>query len=211
MRKLAGEVLGRYPRLDVLINNAGAMYTTRQVTEDGIELTWAVNHLAPFLLTTLLLDRLKESAPSRDHHHRVGGAPGRAHPLRRPERRDVLSRLRPLRQTKLANILFTSELARRLKGSGVTANCFHPGLGGERLQPQQRPADGPWHDHALAGVAQPWRRAQRPWCGSPRRRRRSRPTADTTSTRNGGRRAQRAGHADGAAAVGNQRAQCASP
>jgi len=65
VRKLAGEVLARYPRLDVLINNAGAMYARRQATEDGIELTWAVNHLAPFLLTTLLLDRLKEGAPAR--------------------------------------------------------------------------------------------------------------------------------------------------
>ena len=62
VRKLAAEVRSRYPRLDVLVNNAGAMYTTRQLTADGIELTWAVNHLAPFLLTNLLLDRLRASA-----------------------------------------------------------------------------------------------------------------------------------------------------
>jgi NAD(P)-dependent dehydrogenase (short-subunit alcohol dehydrogenase family) len=65
VRKLAAQVLTRYPRLDVLINNAGAMYATRHATKDGIELTWAVNHLAPFLLTTLLLERLKASTPAR--------------------------------------------------------------------------------------------------------------------------------------------------
>src|ERR1700730_2286856 len=65
VRRLADEVLQRHPHVDVLINNAGAMYSTRQLTADGIELTWAVNHLAPFLLTTLLINRLKESAPAR--------------------------------------------------------------------------------------------------------------------------------------------------
>jgi NAD(P)-dependent dehydrogenase (short-subunit alcohol dehydrogenase family) len=65
VRSLAGEVLARYPKLNVLVNNAGAMYGTRQLTKDGIELTWAVNHLAPFLLSKLLLHRLKESAPAR--------------------------------------------------------------------------------------------------------------------------------------------------
>ena len=65
VRRLAAEVLARYPKLDVLVNNAGAMYGTRQLTKDGIELTWAVNHLAPFLLSKLLLQRLKESAPAR--------------------------------------------------------------------------------------------------------------------------------------------------
>ena len=65
VRRLAAEVLARYPKLDVLVNNAGAMYGTRQLTKDGIELTWAVNHLAPFLLSKLLLHRLKESAPAR--------------------------------------------------------------------------------------------------------------------------------------------------
>jgi len=80
VRKLAAEVLARYPRLDVLVNNAGAMHTTRQLTVDGIELTWAVNHLASFLLTTLLLDRLKASAPASIIT--TASAAGRAHPLR---------------------------------------------------------------------------------------------------------------------------------
>ena len=74
VRRLAAEVLARYPRLDVVVNNAGAVYGGRQLTTDGIELTWAVNHLAPFLLTMLLLDRLKESArpgSSRPHPRRI--------------------------------------------------------------------------------------------------------------------------------------------
>jgi NAD(P)-dependent dehydrogenase (short-subunit alcohol dehydrogenase family) len=128
VRSLADEVLGRYPRLDVLVNNAGAMYAGRQVTGDGIELTWAVNHLAPFLLTTLLLGRLKESAPA----HIVTTASAAHQGARIPF--DDLNAERAYRgferygQTKLANILFTRELALRLEGSGVTANCFHPGL-----------------------------------------------------------------------------------
>jgi NAD(P)-dependent dehydrogenase (short-subunit alcohol dehydrogenase family) len=128
VRQLAAEVLAGYARLDVLVNNAGAMHTTRQVTQDGIELTWAVNHLAPFLLTTLLLDRLKASAAARI----ITTASAAHHGARIPF--DDLDAERSYRgfdrygQTKLANILFTSELARRLEGTGVTAVCFHPGL-----------------------------------------------------------------------------------
>ena len=125
---MAAEVLTRYPRLDVLINNAGAMYTTRQATEDGLELTWAVNHLAPFLLTTLLLERLKASAPARvittasEAHH------GAEIPFDDLNGEKVYRGFARYKQTKLANILFTAELARRLEGSGVVASCFHPGL-----------------------------------------------------------------------------------
>jgi NAD(P)-dependent dehydrogenase (short-subunit alcohol dehydrogenase family) len=128
VRRLAAEVLARYPKLDVLINNAGAVYGTRQLTKDGIELTWAVNHLAPFLLTMRLLQRLKESAPARiitttSHAHQGALIPF-----------DDLTAERSYRgfdryaETKLANILFTTELARRLDRTGVTANCFHPGV-----------------------------------------------------------------------------------
>jgi len=80
----------------VLINNAGAMYGTRQLTKDGIEMTWAVNHLAPFLLSKLLIHRLKESAPARIIHHGIAGASGSPHPVRRSQRRALLSRLWPL-------------------------------------------------------------------------------------------------------------------
>ncbi len=131
IRSLAAEVLERYPRLDALANNAGAVNRSRVLTADGIELTWAVNHLAPFLLTNLLLDRLKQSAPARivttssDAHQGARAIPFDDLGASRSYGRMGLSRYG---ETKLANILFTTELARRLEGSGVTANCFHPGL-----------------------------------------------------------------------------------
>ena len=128
VRKLAAEVLDRYPRVDVLINNAGAMYTTRQVTNDGIELTWAVNHLAPFLLTTLLLDQLKASTPSRIITTSSEAHQGTDIPFDDLNAEKSYGGFARYKQSKLANILFTSELARRLNGSGVTAHCFHPGL-----------------------------------------------------------------------------------
>ena len=128
VRKLAGEVLARYPRLDVLVNNAGAMYARRQVTKDGIELTWAVNHLAPFLLTTLLLDRLKESAPARVVTTASAAHQGARIPFEDLNAERSYRGFERYGQTKLANILFTRELARRLEGTGVTATCFHPGL-----------------------------------------------------------------------------------
>jgi NAD(P)-dependent dehydrogenase (short-subunit alcohol dehydrogenase family) len=128
VRGLASQVLTRHEKLDVLVNNAGAMFGTRQLTQDGIEATWAVNHLAPFLLTTLLLDRLRQSVPAR-----IITTASRAHQGAHVAF-DDLNAERSYRgiaryaETKLANILFTRELARRLEGSGVTANCFHPGL-----------------------------------------------------------------------------------
>jgi NAD(P)-dependent dehydrogenase (short-subunit alcohol dehydrogenase family) len=128
VRKLAAEVLSRYPRLDVLVNNAGAMYTTRQLTADGIEQTWAVNHLASFLLTTLLLDRLEASAPARIITTASDAHRGAQLPFEDLNAERSYRGFGRYGQTKLANILFTLELARRLEGSGVTANCFHPGL-----------------------------------------------------------------------------------
>jgi NAD(P)-dependent dehydrogenase (short-subunit alcohol dehydrogenase family) len=128
VRGLAAEVLRQYPRLDVLINNAGAIYSTRQVTADGIELTWAVNHVAPFLLTSLFLDRMKDSAPARIIMT-ASAAHRRAHiPFADLQSERSYGGYSRYGETKLANILFTSELARHLSGSGVTANCFHPGL-----------------------------------------------------------------------------------
>lgn len=130
IHQLAAQALAKYPRIQVLINNAGAIYRQRQQGIDGIELTWAVNHLAPFLLTTLLLDRIKGSAPARIITTSSDAHKGARIPF------DDFSGERGWRgmgfgrygETKLANILFTVELARRLQGTGVTANCFHPGF-----------------------------------------------------------------------------------
>src|SRR4051794_12974399 len=130
VRALASEALERYARIDVLVNNAGAMFEKRQVSADGIELTWALNHLAPFLLTELLLERLKASAPARIVTTSSDAHKGAEIPWDdlNAERSWGARGFKRYGQTKLANILFTAELARRIEGSGVTANCFHPGL-----------------------------------------------------------------------------------
>jgi len=130
VRQLAIDAQARYSRIQVLINNAGAIYARRQLSPDGIELTWAVNHLAPFLLTALLLPRLTASTPARIVTTSSDAHQGAQIPF------DDLNAERSwggfgfprYGQTKLANILFTVELARRLAGTGVTANCFHPGF-----------------------------------------------------------------------------------
>ena len=130
IRKLAAEILAKHPTIDVLANNAGGVNSSRRLTEDGLELTWAVNHLAPFLLTNLLLERIRASAPARIITTSSGAHHGAHIPFddvnaERGYRTGGFSRYG---QSKLANILFTTELARRLEGSGVTANCFHPGF-----------------------------------------------------------------------------------
>src|SRR3989442_7681071 len=130
VRQLAIDAQARYPRIQVLINNAGAIYARRQLSPDGIELSWAVNHLAPFLLTTLLLPRLTASAPARIVTTSSDAHQGAQIPFDdvNAERSWGGFGFPRYGQTKLANILFTVELARRLAGTGVTANCFHPGF-----------------------------------------------------------------------------------
>jgi len=128
VRRLAAESLERLPRIDVLVNNVGGYWHTRRVTADGLEWTFAVNHLAAFLLTALLLDRLKQSADGRvvtvsSHAH----AQGRID-FDDLQGEDSYSGARAYDQSKLANVLFTNELAERLRGSGVTANALHPGV-----------------------------------------------------------------------------------
>jgi NAD(P)-dependent dehydrogenase (short-subunit alcohol dehydrogenase family) len=128
VRRLADEVLQSLSRIDVLINNAGGYWHTRHVTADGLERTFAVNHLAPFLLTNLLLDRLKQSAPAR-----VVTVSSNAQNMGRIDFNDLqgeqsYSGGRAYNQSKLANVLFSYELARRLQTTSVTANALHPGM-----------------------------------------------------------------------------------
>lgn len=129
VRQGAAELLERCPRIDVLVNNAGLMLSERGETVDGLETTFQVNHLGPFLLTIQLLDRLKASAPSR-----IVNVASTAHQSARAGMGfDDLQSTKGYRgmavygRSKLANILFTTELARRLEGTGVTANSLHPG------------------------------------------------------------------------------------
>ena len=128
VRRLAAEVLAACPRLDVLINNVGGSWATRHVTADGLEHTFAVNHLAAFLLTNLLLDRLKASAPAR-----VVMVASAAQATGTIDFDDLqgergYSERKAYPQSKLASVMFTYELARRLEGSGVTATVLHPGV-----------------------------------------------------------------------------------
>jgi NAD(P)-dependent dehydrogenase (short-subunit alcohol dehydrogenase family) len=127
IRRLAEEFRERHDRLDVLVNNAGLVQSKRIETLDGIETQLAINHLAPFLLTNLLLDLLKASAPSR-----IVTVSSDAHRWAKLDLDDLQSRKRyrgmqVYGTTKLANILFTRELAERLEDTGVTANAMHPG------------------------------------------------------------------------------------
>jgi NAD(P)-dependent dehydrogenase (short-subunit alcohol dehydrogenase family) len=126
VRGLAGEVLSRHERLDVLIHNAGVISPRRQLSADGLETTFATNHLGPFLLTSLLRGLLEHSAPAR-----VVTVSSAAHKQVRAIPWDDLPRVAQAQAypvSKLLNILFTAELARRLAGTGVTANCLHPGF-----------------------------------------------------------------------------------
>jgi retinol dehydrogenase 12 len=128
VRDVAAEFRRRYSRLDVLVNNAGAIIPRRQVTPEGVELTLAVNHLAAFLLTNRLRPVVTKSAPSR-----VANVTSVAHERARPDAKDLAPERRyiPFRayaRSKLANLLFTFELARRLEGTDVTVNAVDPGL-----------------------------------------------------------------------------------
>jgi NAD(P)-dependent dehydrogenase (short-subunit alcohol dehydrogenase family) len=130
VRRLAADFRKEHDKLDVLLNNAGLIVPTRQTTADGFEETFAVNHLAPFVLTGELLDLLKKT-----HGSRIVNVSSEAH--RRGtiywddiELREGYGSFKAYSQSKLANVLFTYELSRRLVGTGVTANCLHPGVVG---------------------------------------------------------------------------------
>jgi NAD(P)-dependent dehydrogenase (short-subunit alcohol dehydrogenase family) len=127
VRKLAEDFRERHDRLDVLVNNAGLIQSRRTETRDGIELTLAVNHLAPFLLTNLLLDLLTKSTPSRVITVSSEARRGAEIDFDDLQSKRRYSAFPVYGMTKLANILFTYELAERLQGTGVVANCVHPG------------------------------------------------------------------------------------
>jgi NAD(P)-dependent dehydrogenase (short-subunit alcohol dehydrogenase family) len=128
IRELVENVQQRYPQLHVLINNAGVAMLSRKETVDGLEMTFAINYLAPFLLTNLLLDRLKNSAPARivnvsSESHQSGYIK-----MIDLQAEDDYKTMNAYAQSKLALVMFTYELARRLQGTDVTANCLHPGF-----------------------------------------------------------------------------------
>jgi NAD(P)-dependent dehydrogenase (short-subunit alcohol dehydrogenase family) len=128
LKRVAAQIADRESRIDVLINNAGAMFATRQVTEDGLERTFALNHMAYFVLTDGLRKRLLASRPAR-----IINTASEAHRGATLNFDDLQSAkgygaVKVYGRSKLCNILFTRELARRLRGTGVTANCLHPGF-----------------------------------------------------------------------------------
>jgi len=133
IREFARTFSEKYPRLDVLVNNAGVWESSRKTSAEGIELTFAVNHLAPFLMTNLLLGKLKGSAPAR-----IITVSSDAHKAGRINFDDIEGTKRwnamaSYAQSKLANVLFTRQLAADLNGTGVVANCMHPGFVATRL------------------------------------------------------------------------------
>ena len=152
IHQLAKEFLDKYESLDILINNAGVFLSRRFTTVDGIEYTFAVNHLAPFLLTNLLFERIKASSPSRIiTTSSVAHRGARINFDNLQFERGRYNGVEAYRQSKLANILFTTELARRSRGSGVTSNCFHPG--GVRTNLVQ---SSPWYYRLIWAIIDPF-------------------------------------------------------
>jgi retinol dehydrogenase 12 len=132
-KRVAQEIAASEPKIDVLINNAGALFTSRQTTADGLEKTFALNHMSYFTVTNILLDKLKATPGAR-----IVSTASDAHKGAKLNFADLQSAksysgFGVYGRSKLMNILFTRELARRLAGTGVTANCLHPGFVGTRF------------------------------------------------------------------------------
>lgn len=130
VRALAAAIAAQHPKIHVLINNAGNMFTKRTLSADGIEMAWALNHLGYFLLTNLLLENIKAAGKAR-----IVNVSSMAHARGVIDFDDLMMErkytwMSSYSRSKLANVLFTFDLARRLKGSGVTVNCLHPGVVG---------------------------------------------------------------------------------
>ena len=128
MKRVAAEIAHKEPRIDVLINNAGAMFASRRLTEDGLELTFALNHMAYFVVTQELRERLVASAPARVVNTASAAHQGASLEFDDLQLTESFGAMKAYGRSKLCNILFTRELARRLHGTGVTANCLHPGF-----------------------------------------------------------------------------------
>jgi retinol dehydrogenase 12 len=128
VRAAAKELNNRLKRIDVLLNNAGAFFQKREINEDGVERTFALNHLGYFLMTHLLLDRLKDAPSARIVNVASGAHYGATLDLGDLQNSKNYSGWRAYQQSKLSNIYFTYELGRRLDGSKLTANCLHPGF-----------------------------------------------------------------------------------
>jgi NAD(P)-dependent dehydrogenase (short-subunit alcohol dehydrogenase family) len=136
MKRVATEIADQEPRIDVLINNAGALFGTRRLTDDGLEYTFALNHMSYFVVTETLRERLAVSAPAR-----IVSTASAAHQGATLDFDDLQSEkgfraIKAYGRSKLCNILFTRELAHRLHGTGVTANCLHPGFVATRFGDQ---------------------------------------------------------------------------
>jgi NAD(P)-dependent dehydrogenase (short-subunit alcohol dehydrogenase family) len=145
MKRVAGEIAAAEPKIDVLINNAGAVFGKRETTADGLEMTFATNHMAYFVMTNLLLANLKATPGTR-----IVSTSSDAHKSGKLNFDDLQSEksyvgFRVYCNSKLENILFTRELARRLAGTGVTANCLHPGLVATRFADN----NGGWTEFAF--------------------------------------------------------------
>lgn len=143
IRRLAAAFSQRYTRLDVLVNNAGAAFLTRTLSDDGIEKTFALNHLGYFLLTRLLLDLLITTAPARIVNVSSGNHFGKRLDFQDLQLARRYNPLEAYGRSKLANILFTYELSRRLEGTGVTANALNPGLVATHIWMNAGPLLGP--------------------------------------------------------------------
>jgi NAD(P)-dependent dehydrogenase (short-subunit alcohol dehydrogenase family) len=149
IRGLAADIIASCRGVHILVNNAGGVNLGRELTEDGIERTFGVNHLAPFLLTTLLLDLLKRSAPARvvtvsSAAHRMGDMPFDNLQFEK----NGYGIMRAYSRSKLANVLFSAELARRLSGTTVTANCLHPGAVATNIW-----SHAPWYTQPVLPLA----------------------------------------------------------
>ncbi len=148
-RRLASDFLAKYPALHILVNNAGTVFPKRELTEDRVEKTFAVNHLAPFLFTHMLLDRIVETAPARIINvSSIGHLRDNMDFNNLQFERDY-SIMKAYRRSKLANVLFTFELARRLEGKHVTVNCLNPGGVATNIW-----SHAPWYGVPLLWLAQ---------------------------------------------------------